>query len=73
MDFEILGFRNFRGKFDTLHFELALVIVEKVVVGTEVNVMVKFGDHRRWSETVARGAHAPPLWAARGGASGVLG
>ena len=44
---------------------MALVVVEKVVAGVEVNVVVKFGYHRRWSEMVVCEAHAPPLWAAR--------
>ena len=57
----------------TLCFELDLVVVMKIVAGIVIYVVVKFGDHRRWSEPAARGAHAQPLWAARGGASGVLG
>ena len=48
--FEILEFQNFRGKFETFYFELALVVVVKVVAGVEVNVVVKFGDHQRWSK-----------------------
>ena len=56
---------HFRPKFD-------LAIVMKNVAGVLMQVVVKFGDHRRWSEMVAREAHAPPLWAARGGASGHL-
>ena len=64
--------RASRGKFDPFHSKLALVGVEKVVAGSAVQVVVKFGDHRRWSEVAARGAHAQPLWAARGGASGLL-
>ena len=44
----------------------------KVVAGVVMNIVVKFGDHRRWSESEARVAHAQPLWAARGGASGLL-
>ena len=51
---------------------MAIVVVVKVVAGVEVNIVVKFGDHRRWSELAARGVHAQPLWAARGGASGLL-
>jgi hypothetical protein len=30
--------------------------------------VLKFGDHRRWSENGVRAVHAPPLRAARGGA-----
>ena len=56
-------------KFDPLDFELALVPSIKVVPGIVVKLPVKFGDHRRWSEPAERGAHARPLWAARGGAS----
>ena len=48
------------------------MVVLKIVDGVVIYIVVKFGDHRRGSETVARGAHAPPLWAARGGASGHL-
>ena len=56
------------------HFrpKLDLVIVMKNVAGVLMQVVVKFGDHRRWSELAARGVHAQPLWAARGGASGLL-
>ena len=53
--FEILGFQNFRGKFLTFHFALALVAVMEVVAGVVVSMVVKFGDHRRWSEPAARG------------------
>ena len=44
----------------------------KMVAGIVIYFGVKFGDHRRWSESAARGVHAQPLWAARGGASGPL-
>ena len=45
------------GKSDLFHSKLALVVVEKVVAGIVVQVVVKFGDHQRWSELVACGAH----------------
>ena len=45
----------------------------KIVAGIVIYVGVNFGDHRRWLIPAARGAYAQPLWAARGGASGVLG
>ena len=48
------------------------MVVEKVVHWVVSSVTVKFGDHRRWSDLAARGAHAQPLRAARGGASGLL-
>jgi hypothetical protein len=51
---------------------MRLVIVMEVVAGVVVHLVVKFGDHRRWSEPAARGAHSQPLWVARGGASGFL-
>ena len=41
------------------------MVVIKIVAGIVIYVLVKFGDHRRWSEPAARGAHAQPLWAAR--------
>ena len=42
----------------------------KVDLHVVMVLSVKFGDHRRWSESAARGVHAQPLWAARGSASG---
>ena len=56
------------------HFrpKLDLVIFMKCVAGLMMQIVVKFGDHRRWSELAARGVHAQPLWVARGGASGLL-
>jgi hypothetical protein len=43
----------------------------KNVSGIVIVLPVKFGDHRRWSESEVRAVHVPPLRAARGGASGV--
>ena len=37
----------------------------KVVPHVVIVMSVKFGDHRRWSESEVRGVHAPPLRAAR--------
>ena len=48
--FEVI-FGHFRPKLD-------LVIVIKSVAGILMQVVVKFGDHRRWSELAARGFHA---------------
>ena len=44
------------------HFrpKLDLVIVMKNVVGIMRQVVVKFGDHRRWLESEAREVHAQP-------------
>ena len=64
--------RASRGNSDHFQPELDLVIVMEVVAGVVMQVVLKFGDHRRWSESEARGAHAQPLRAARGGASGLL-
>ena len=44
----------------------------KNVAEIVVHLALKFGYHRRWSEPEVRAVHAPPLRAARGGASGLL-
>lgn len=49
----------------TLHFKLAIVAVIKVVAGDVENLVSKFGDHQRWSESEEREAHALSLWVAR--------
>jgi hypothetical protein len=36
--------------FVTFRFKLALVIVMKVVVGVVIYIVLKFDDHRRWSD-----------------------
>ena len=37
----------------------------KIVAGSVKIIVVKFGDHQRWSEPAARGTHSQPLWTAR--------
>jgi hypothetical protein len=72
MDFSGEGwtaFEVFSGHFQP-YFDLAPVIkVDPYIV---MVLSIKFGDHRRWSESEVRAMHTLPLRAARDGASGLL-